>query len=197
MIKLEPHICIYGRSRGFTTVFGSHLNDSADFGTTWEDYIDGKYVLLNEEQVDFYKKNPSASPQEVWNMERDPIASPSMISKLIEAINTYDTSSGVNTFYVNGEAAWFSKETRVALNNSIKIEEESGKKETTLWINNTPYTVTIDTAKQLLIDLEFYTIECYNNTQRNIAEAKTLTLEKEVSSFDIKKGYPEKLNFNL
>lgn len=196
-MSMERHIFIYNKD--FAIVSGDYTCDHdivANLGETWQDYLDGKYVMLNEEQTEFLDSYPTATPQEVWNMEISPLATASEILALVNEINDYDMSEEVNTFYVNGEAVWFSKEKRTALNNSLTIEE-TVKDTTTLWVNNTPYVMTVEAAKRMLVDIELYTIECYNNTQENIAKAKTLTLKEEVASFDITKGYPEKLNFNL
>lgn len=44
-----------------------------DIGTTWEDYVAGKYVLLTEEQIAFKEANEGASVEEVFNMQLTPI----------------------------------------------------------------------------------------------------------------------------
>ena len=168
-----------------------------NLGNSFEDYKNGKFVLLNEEQTSFLKSHSGVTPEEVWNMTLNDFATVGDITALIKGIEDYDSSENVNIFYVNNVPVWFNKETRTALNNSISIEKEVGKDTTTLWINNTPYIISIDIAKQMLSDIELYTIACYNNTRQNIAEAQTITLKSEVANFDITKGYPEKLNFNL
>ena len=194
----EKYYFIYGGD--FTLVTGNYQwfpEIMENLGTTLEDYNEGKYVLLNEEQTAFLESHPDASPEEAWNMSISEAAKPLDILLLVGKIEEYDTSSEVNTFYINDTAVWFSKETRTSLNNSVSIEKEIGKDTTVLWVDNTPYTVSVDTLKQMLTEIELYAIECYNNTQNNIAEAKELTLKSEVDSFDITKGYPEKLSFNL
>ena len=168
-----------------------------NLGTSFEDYIEGEYVLLNEEQTAFLEVNKEATPEEAWNMNMSHVASSKDIKTLIDNIKDYDSSAEVNTFYVNGAPVWFSKEVRGSLNNSLSIEKEVGKEVTILWINGTPHTMSVEVAKQMLIDLELYAIACYNNTQQNIAEAQTLSLKSEISEFDITKGYPDKLNFYL
>ena len=185
---------------GYVLAIGGYQGNSnimENLGTTLEDYKEGKYVLLNEEQTSFLKEHNGITPEEAWNMSISSLANPVDIQGLIEEIRKYDTSKEVNTFYVNNTPVWFNKETRASLNNSIAIEKETGKEDTTLWINNTPYTMSVDTAKQILSDIELYAIACYNNTQNNIAEAQTLLLKSEVNNFDITKGYPSKLTFNL
>lgn len=186
---------------------GDYLTVSGDYncvpdivenlGETLEDYFNGKYVMLNDEQKAFLEANPAALPVETFNMAESAEATGFDKQLVIESIEDYDTSDEVNTFYVNGVAVWFSKETRTSLNNSISIEKEVGKEDTVLWINGTPYTMTVDAAKQMLVDLELYAIACYNNTQNNIAAVQAMTLKSELRSFDITQGYPEKLNFNL
>lgn len=194
----EFHIFIYNGS--YVTVSGdyNYIPDIVtNLGETWEDYLNSKYVLLNEEQENYVDEHPGASPSEAFFMQEDIEASASDKRSLIEKINEYDSSEEVNTFYVNDVPVWFNKETRTSLNNSISIEKEVGKETTVLWIDNTPYTMSVDAAKQMLIDIELYAIACYNNTQNNIAEVEGLTLKSDIKSFDITKGYPEKLNFNL
>lgn len=194
----EFHIFIHNGS--YVTVSGDYNCDPdivANLGETWEDYLEGKYILLNEEQESYVNEHPESTPREAFFMQEDTEASVSDKSNLIERINTYDSSEEVNTFYVNGIPVWFSKDTRISLNNSISIEKEFGKETTVLWVNNIPYTMSVDDAKQMLVDIELYAIACYNNTQNNIAEVNGLTLKADVKAFDITKGYPEKLNFNL
>ena len=39
-----------------------------NLGETWEDYLEGKWVLLNEDQFTFLKRNPGISMIEVYNL---------------------------------------------------------------------------------------------------------------------------------
>lgn len=195
---MDEYIFIYNGN--YLTVSGDYNNVPdivENFGETLEDYFNGKYVMLNAEQIAFLDANPAALPVEAFNMTIAAEATEFDKQLVIEAIENYDTSDSVNTFYVNGTPVWFSKETRTSLNNSISIEKEVGKETTVLWINGTPYTMTVEDAKQMLTDLELYAIACYNNTQNNIASVQAMTLKSELKNFDITQGYPEKLNFNL
>lgn len=184
----------------FVLVTGNYQWNSEimeNLGTSLEDYKEGKYVLLNEEQAAFLENHEEATPEEAWNMSISENASPKDIRSLVESINEYDTSAEVNTFYVNGTPVWFDKYARTTISQSISTEIGVGKETTVMWFEGTPYTMDINDAKQMFIDIELYAIECYNNTQKNIAEARTLTSKSEVANFDITKGYPEKLSFNL
>lgn len=55
--------------------------------------------------------------------------------RILKEIDNYDTSDSVNSFYLNGTKVWLDKNTRVGLQNSIAIEKENGRSETTLWFN--------------------------------------------------------------
>ena len=43
-----------------------------DLGETWEDYEEGKWVLLNDDQVSFLKSHEIISMKEVYNMQIAP-----------------------------------------------------------------------------------------------------------------------------
>lgn len=195
---MKETIFIY--NEGYVTVVGEYDCNPAivtNLGETWEDFINGKYVMLNRDQTDFYKQHIFATPRETFFMEESIEASEAEKNLIIDKIKEYDSSSAVNTFYVNDTPAWFNKNMRVFLNNAIASEKEVGKSTTTLWINNEPYNIEINMARKMLVDLELYAIACYNNTQRNISEVKNITLKSELRAFDITKGYPDKLVFNI
>lgn len=39
-----------------------------NIGNSFEDYVKGKWVLLNDEQVEFHKRHRRASVHDVWYM---------------------------------------------------------------------------------------------------------------------------------
>ena len=62
-------------------------------------------------------------------------------------------------------------------------------------MNGVGYDVNIDVALAFLSQLELYAIECYNVTQRHIAEVRAMTDMDDLLAFDFTIGYPEKLAF--
>lgn len=194
----EFHTFIY--KGDYVTVSGDYNCDPdivANLGETWEDFLADKYILLNAEQETFLSSHPEATPYESFNMVVATEATESDKREIIDKIEAYDSSEEVNTFYVNGLPIWFNKYDRTTINNSLSMEKEIGKETTVIWIDHTPYTMSVDDAKQMFIDIELYAIACYNNTQNNIAAVQAMTLKSELKDFDITQGYPEKLNFNL
>ena len=53
-------------------VTGDPLNESYIIGSSIEDYENGAFLLLSDEQAAFHAAHPNASQMEVWNMELTP-----------------------------------------------------------------------------------------------------------------------------
>ena len=117
--------------------------------------------------------------------------------EVLKQIETYDTSSAVNGFVLNGAVVWLDKATRVGLMNSTTIAKGLGQATTTLWLGDTKLEVGCDMAIQLLSALEMYALECFNVTAAHKKAVAELTDIGEVLSYDYTKGYPEKLMMNV
>lgn len=117
--------------------------------------------------------------------------------KMIRTITKYDSSDAVNGFYLNGSLVWLDKATRVGLMNSLTVEKNAGKTESTLWFDTLELNVDIDTAISLLSSLELYALECYNVTAAHKAAVYELTTVAEVEAYDYTTGYPDKLEITI
>jgi hypothetical protein len=116
---------------------------------------------------------------------------------LLKKIEDYDTSKSVNSFILNGNSVWLDKNTRVGLMNSMSIEKSAGLKETSLWLGDKKFVLSIDLAINLLMQLEFYAKECFNKTAEHKYNIDQLTEIDDVLQYNYTTGYPEKLNINL
>lgn len=191
---------IFIHEGGYVTVSGDYTCNPdivTNLGETWGDFINNKYVLLSNEQVSYLNKHQQASPKEVFYMTEDTEASEFDKDMLVTRIKEYGDSDLVKAFYVNGKSIWYDSETRQSINSSIQMEKEVGKETTTLWVDGTPYELTVEVALDFFKKIELYSKACYNITQTLILQARNLTLKEEIKSFDITEGYPEKLNFNF
>ena len=112
-------------------------------------------------------------------------------------IDAYDTSDEVNSFFLNGIKVWLNKDTRVGLMNSLTIEKNSGKEESTLWFNNICITINCDAAIQMLSALELYALSCYNVTAQHKLSVQNLTTLDAAMTYDYTTGYPDKLSFTI
>ena len=110
-------------------------------------------------------------------------------------IMSYDSSSEVNEFTIGGQSVWLDKATRAGLLLRFEAESKVGREQTTLWNNGQSYTLPLADAMQMLIALELYASECYDNTQRHLAEVSKLESIEAVEAYDYTIGYPNKLAF--
>lgn len=117
--------------------------------------------------------------------------------KLMEEITSYDTSSSVNGFMLNGLLVWLDKATRVGLMNSTTITKAAGQETTTLWLKGIKLVVDCDKAIQLLSALEMYALECFNVTASHKAAVNELRTIEEVEAYDYRTGYPKMLEMSV
>ncbi len=115
----------------------------------------------------------------------------------LQEIDTYDLSSAVNGFMLNGLLVWLDKATRVGLMNSTTIAKAAGQETTTLWLGGLKLVVDCDKAIQLLSALEIYALECFNVTASHKAAVNELTTVEEVETYDYKAGYPKMLEMSV
>ena len=113
------------------------------------------------------------------------------------AITSYDSSSSVNSFLLNGMEVWLDKATRVGLMNSTSISKNMGQEKTSLWLGSYQLEVDCDKAIQLLSALEMYALECFNVTAAHKKAVSELDNIEAVLTYDYKSGYPEKLNMEV
>lgn len=181
-------------------------------GTTWEDYKAGAWVLLSLDQVAFHENNPSASVEEVFNMQLIPLPEPApepeptpeeklneIRQRKIQAI--YEQDRLTEEFTVNGIPMWLDKNTRTSLiANTLPAEKAAGKTNTTLWYAGQPpiaIPVPIAWLEKNLAELELYAKATYDTTQRHLATVYSLSTIEEIEAYDHTGGYPEKLPFTL
>lgn len=115
----------------------------------------------------------------------------------LKEIDNYDTSAEVNSFFLNGLQVWLNKDTRVGLMNSLTIEKNAGKEDSTLWFNNICVVVKCDAAMQMLSALELYALDCYNKTAEHKVAVGALESLEAVEEYDYTTGYPTKLTFTI
>lgn len=179
-------------------------------GNDWKDYMEGKFILLSFEQLQFRDNNPEATVEEVFNMKiNEPEIVPEPVipepertledAKLAkrDEIEEYDMSEHVNGFYIGSDLLWLDKATRAGLLLRFQAEEASGDENTTLWYGVKSYTLPLMLAKQMLLQIEKYASVCYDNTQSHYAVVDALETIEDVDNFDVTIGYPNMLHFNL
>lgn len=194
------------------------LGDSYNVGTTLEDYDNGAFLLLSDEQIAFHEANPNASPLQVWNMEIPSFPEPEPVPELdalviarqaklaeIEAQDKFSekffvmiTRGGVEIANVE---LWANSALRTSLiGSTLPAEASDGKTTTTLWSTTTPsqpLEVPISWAKKNLLTLEIYAKRTYDLMQINKNATLAATTVEEIEAIDVKADYPHFLTFEL
>lgn len=164
-----------------------------NLGTTWEDYLDNKWVLLSDAQVAYLEAHPYAGREEVWNMAK-PLSE--AIEEKIAQIEEYDQSDNVNSFTIGGLQMWLTIDERQQLATQINANKAIGRESMTKWFGGQEFTFPISVWEQMLVALEVYCGDALNVTESHKAAVRALKTLKKVAAFDITAGYPEKLVFN-
>ena len=107
----------------------------------------------------------------------------------------FDSSDEVNQFTINGMPVWLDKATRAGLVLRFQAEVTTGNTETALWYNGLEFKLPLDNAMKMLYAIEIYASQCYDNTQKHLAEVDKLEDIDEINNYNYRIGYPEKLQF--
>lgn len=186
-------------------------------GSTWEDYMNGCWILLSEEQISFRENNPNASVEEVFNMklteyenrENDEITQ--LRDELLSKIESADNFS--NKFYISvisegvevaNQQLWIDKDLRNSLYSiTLPALKKDGHTTTKLWTNDTPpvsIEVPIDWALDKLPLLEVYAKETYDKRAENesaVYKAYNDGDLETLKNIDVFGGYPLVRTFEL
>lgn len=71
-----------------------------NIGSTYQDFLNGKWVLLSNKQVQFHKEHPYCSIEEVLQLRINEKTLDEIKAKVIQDIDKFDTGLGVNQFYI-------------------------------------------------------------------------------------------------
>ena len=113
----------------------------------------------------------------------------------ISEISEYDRSSAVNSFRIDGQQMWLTREERTQIDESINAYDGMGATSMTKYFGGIPFTFTLVQWKQMLNALIVYASDALNVTEAHKAAVMAMATIEEVEAFDITAGYPEKLNF--
>lgn len=174
--------------------------DCNEIGETFEDYLAGKWVMLNEDQLRFKDENPSASVEEVINMaikEKAPMTLEMVKEAKINEIKSYDNSPSVNTCLINGVSCWIDAGARAKLMCSLISASNRGDDTVTFPLMDTSFTLPTKTAFEFLDQLNGDADKRANVTMNHISNVLSLESSLDVESYDYKVGYPEYLSFNI
>ena len=146
-----------------------------------DNYTD--YIYTPEEYEEFYHPTKPSIDEVRYN-------------KLAE-ISNYDISDKVNLFYINDIPMWLDRTSRTSLMARFNAEKAKGLEITNIWYEGMNIVLPIEHAVSMLLDLEIYASQCFDNTQKHLYNVKQLKSVDEVIAYDFTVGYPEKLNLTI
>jgi hypothetical protein len=187
--------------KGFYVEFGSMFDERLynNIGSTYEDFLNGLWVLLSDEQVEFHKLNPFASVKEVWDMEFEQPKERTLDDakeEMLEKIDKYDSSNNVNGFTINNELeGWFTAEERSNYKSSIDAATILGIETLSFFVGDNLLEVSPTQAKVMLARIQIYADECFIVTKQHKLAVEALSTIEEVDNYPYSEGYPSKINF--
>lgn len=167
--------------------------------------IDGKTVIKHRNQIVILKDgrqyiNPTESMlmDDGWEEHVTPIYEPTIDDyrkRKKDEILAYDSSDEINQFCIQEQGVRLDKATRAGLMLRFNAEIAIGKETTTLWYEGSMFELPTANAIQMFYAIEVYASECYDNTQRHLAEVDKLQTKEEIEAYDYRSGYPRQLEF--
>lgn len=115
----------------------------------------------------------------------------------IAEIDAYDTSDAVNSFILNGERVWLDFGLRDRVYQGNERLQRIGRTDTTLWLGNHCFNLSIEQAQNIISHIEAYAKDCYNVTASHKKAVSELTSIEEVEKYDITAGYPAQLKMEV
>lgn len=170
--------------------------DSKDFeiGTTWEDFLNHKYLLLSEEQLAYHDIYPDAKPKDVWEMTPPHVRTLEDAKKeMIAKINKYDKSNYVNGFYIGENLLWLTMSERA----NALLTLESAK---ALGVETVPYlgmVFPVEQGIQAIHYINLYAAQAAAVTEQHKTAVNAMERIIDVDAYDYTEGYPKQLHFNF
>lgn len=173
-------------------------------GSTYQDFLDNKWLLLSAKQVKFHNENQQASIKEVLDMQLTPAPERTLEqakSEKIAQIESYNDSDSVNEFSVVKDGTtvtdWLTPEKRSNYRNSIDAAKLVGLENLSLYVGGMSVTLPTQTAELMLAQVQLYADQCFIVTETHKAAVSALDSIEAVDGYDNTTGYPEKLTFTL
>ena len=174
----------------------------SNIGSTYQDYLYNKYVLLTDEQVAFHNEYPEATVEEVFNLAINDNSEPARTlevakKEMLQKIDSHDASDEVNGFLINGIKAWFTVQERNNYKASIDSAKLLGIESLSFFIGDHLLTITPEMAEHMLAAIQLYADQCFIVTKQHKLKVESLESIEEVDLYDYYAGYPKMLEFEL
>lgn len=182
-------------------VLATQLNDNEyKIGSTYNDYLNGMFVPLNDDQEYFYKSHKNAAIAAIWNCGEDTpheLTVEDVRSQKLNELAIYDNSTAVNEFIINGIGAWFTPTERTNYSSSVAAAKLLGVETLSFYVSGMKLDVPTASAEQMLAAVMLYADQCFIVTKQHEATINSLESIEDINNYNFKTGYPEKLVFSI
>lgn len=182
-------------------VLATQLNDKEyKIGSTYNDYLNGMFVPLNDDQEYFYKSHKNATIAAIWNCGKDTpreLTVEDVRSQKLNELAIYDNSTAVNEFLINGIGAWFTPAERTNYSSSVAAAKLLGVETLSFYVSGMKLDVPTASAEQMLAAVMLYADQCFIVTKQHEAAINSLESIEDINNYNFKTGYPEKLVFSI
>lgn len=145
-------------------------------GTTPEDYEQGAYLLLDNEQAAFHKENPDAGPLECWNMQFDQ-------EKLLQSAKSQKRQEVYNTdyrhYYIDGNDAY--------TYDRLSLKDLCTRKDT-VEVNGKSYKSAL--LLEALNEIADYNDICIGLSEKLLSDIEAAETVEDVEAIEVT-GYPD------
>lgn len=169
--------------------------------TTQEWYYEGQ-TMTRELDNGVFSGIPTVEQLTAWGFVEwiEPVPTPEQLLERAKAnkiaeLEVYDVSDAVNSFTINGNPMWLTRDERTQIDESVSAYSAKGETQMTKYFAGVPYTFPLTAWKSMLNDLIVYASEALNVTESHKAAISQLDTVQEVEDYDYTQGYPEKLEF--
>lgn len=151
-------------------------------------------MILKDGWVEYVTPEYNPTEEELLKREKD---------RMIQRINDNDSSRSVNECYItyNGNTIsyWADKVQRSSLKTAVENYLANGNTHYRLDIREkgVSFDIPCQQLLSMLSALEVYAIQCYNKTTDHLYAVESMKTIEEVELYDYRKGYPDKLTFNI
>lgn len=163
-------------------------SDIYPIGTSLEDYKNGKWIKLSEEQLQFKEDNPEASKEEVINMELTPEPESSEEDLLIEAQynkeqEIFSKAKEYYTYNLDG--------TNIFVFNTLNFKDKCSRYET---ITIREKEIDSNILEIALGEMSDYYEKVQFNVDSKVSEVRAAKTVEDVEAIDATTGYPDIIN---
>jgi len=176
-----------------------HDRKGIEVGTTYEDYLNGKWIAVSPVHIHYMELYPGSSVKDI--LARYKKGSPTLAeakASRVQNLLDYDASEAVSSFIVQlpggvRASTWFDGPRRAVLKTSIDSAEINGNATVTLELFGQFMPIPTAMAKTMLAQVQCYADCAWNKTSAHRVAIESCSTIEDVYAYNYKTGYPDKI----